>query len=244
MQAAARGAAPELLRFEIEARSVRPAADGGPIDPPVVQRKAAMRTDVVHSKHPLSHAKHSDPVPADLDGHAAPVGKALGGSDRHLRHGGTIAPRRETSQGVARKPEPAAGSKEDPIAAAPGLLTAAAPVCFKGGTTTEPETATPPPYATGSQRWRLPGLFRVRRRPCRTIYVGDSGELVTAVHVLGVPHPTGYPLYVLLGKAWTELVRVGSIAFRMSLFSSACAALACALLFLLCRRLGTGVSRR
>ena len=36
---------------------------------------------------------------------------------------------------------------------------------------------------------------------CPTIFVGDSGELVTAVHVLGIPHPTGYPLYVLLGKA-------------------------------------------
>jgi tetratricopeptide (TPR) repeat protein len=76
----------------------------------------------------------------------------------------------------------------------------------------------------------------------RTIYVGDSGELVTAVHVLGVPHPTGYPLYVLLGKLWTLLLPVGSIAFRMSLFSSACAAAACAVLFLLCRRLGIGLA--
>ena len=116
-------------------------------------------------------------------------------------------------------------------------------MCFKGGTTTEPETAN-----TSAARDRLSALalavalFCVYAAgACRTIYVGDSGELVTAVHVLGVPHPTGYPLYVLLGKAWTELVRVGSIAFRMSLFSSACAALACALLFLLCRRLGTGV---
>ena len=47
---------------------------------------------------------------------------------------------------------------------------------------------------------------------CRSIYVGDSGELVTAAHVLGVPHPTGYPLYVLLGKLWTLLVPFGSVA--------------------------------
>lgn len=72
----------------------------------------------------------------------------------------------------------------------------------------------------------------------RTIYVGDSGELVTAVHVLGVPHPTGYPLYVLLGKLWTLLVPVGSVAFRMSLFSAAAAAVACGLLFALARRTG------
>ncbi len=70
-----------------------------------------------------------------------------------------------------------------------------------------------------------------------TIYVGDSGELVTAVDVLGIPHPTGYPLYVLLGKLWTLLVPLGSIAYRMSLFSAACAALACALVYRAARRL-------
>src|SRR2546428_11422613 len=72
---------------------------------------------------------------------------------------------------------------------------------------------------------------------CRTIYVGDSGELVTAVHLLGIPHPSGYPLYILLGKLWTVLIPTGSIAFRMSLFSASAAAAACSLLFLLCRRL-------
>jgi tetratricopeptide (TPR) repeat protein len=75
---------------------------------------------------------------------------------------------------------------------------------------------------------------------CPTIYVGDSGELVTAAYTLGIPHPSGYPLYVLLGKAWTELVRVGSIAYRMSLFSAAAAAAACGLLHLLARREGLG----
>jgi hypothetical protein len=72
---------------------------------------------------------------------------------------------------------------------------------------------------------------------CPTIYVGDSGELVTAVHLLGIPHPTGYPAYVLLGKLWTLLLPFGSIAWRMSLFSAACGASACALLFFLLRRL-------
>jgi hypothetical protein len=72
---------------------------------------------------------------------------------------------------------------------------------------------------------------------CPTIYVGDSGELVAAVDVLGVPHPTGYPLYVLLGKLWTLLVPIGSVAYRMSLFSAATAAAACALLYRLCRAL-------
>jgi tetratricopeptide (TPR) repeat protein len=75
---------------------------------------------------------------------------------------------------------------------------------------------------------------------CRTIYVGDSGELVTAVYVLGIPHPSGYPLYVLLGKLWTLLVPLGSIAFRMSLFSAAMGALAVAIAHWTLRRLGVG----
>ena len=81
------------------------------------------------------------------------------------------------------------------------------------------------------------GLFAIYAAGASpTIYVGDSGELVTAVHLLGIPHPTGYPLYVLLGKLWTLLVPFGSIAWRMSLFSAACAAAASAALFLLARR--------
>jgi tetratricopeptide (TPR) repeat protein len=75
---------------------------------------------------------------------------------------------------------------------------------------------------------------------CRTIYVGDSGELVAAVHTLGIPHPSGYPLYVLLGKLWTLVVPVGSVAFRMSLFSALCAAFAVALVFLAARALSLG----
>ena len=72
----------------------------------------------------------------------------------------------------------------------------------------------------------------------RTIYVGDSGELVAAVHTLGIPHPSSYPLYVLLGKLWTVLVPIGSIAFRMSLFSAACAACAASGIYLVGRQLG------
>ena len=72
---------------------------------------------------------------------------------------------------------------------------------------------------------------------CPSIYVGDSGELVAAVHTLGIPHPSGYPLYVLLGKLWTLALPVGSVAYRMSLFSAACGALTVALVHSACRRL-------
>ena len=73
---------------------------------------------------------------------------------------------------------------------------------------------------------------------CPTIYVGDSGELVAAVHTVGIPHPSGYPLYVLTGKLFTLVVPLGSVAYRMSLFSAVFAAGAVGLLYTAARRAG------
>ncbi len=75
---------------------------------------------------------------------------------------------------------------------------------------------------------------------CPSIYVGDSGELVAAAYTLGVPHPSGYPLYVLLGKLWTLCLPFGSVAQRMSWFSVVAAAGAVGALYYLARRLELG----
>jgi hypothetical protein len=56
----------------------------------------------------------------------------------------------------------------------------------------------------------------------------DSGDLATAVAVGGVPHPPGYPTYLLMGEIFKRLP-VGDIAYRLNLLSAACAALAVAL---------------
>ncbi|MEM8934647.1 MAG: DUF2723 domain-containing protein, partial [Acidobacteriota bacterium] len=63
------------------------------------------------------------------------------------------------------------------------------------------------------------------------------GELVAAAATLGIPHPSGYPLYVLLGKLWTLIVPYGSIAWKMSLFSAVCAAVTVTLTVSIARRL-------
>jgi len=51
----------------------------------------------------------------------------------------------------------------------------------------------------------------------------DSGELSAAGAGLGIPHPTGFPLYAVLARL-ASLVPIGEIAFRISLLSSLCAA--------------------
>jgi len=53
----------------------------------------------------------------------------------------------------------------------------------------------------------------------------DSAELSASGIGLGVPHPTGFPLYCALAKA-ASLVPIGELAFRINLLSALCAALA------------------
>jgi 4-amino-4-deoxy-L-arabinose transferase-like glycosyltransferase len=54
----------------------------------------------------------------------------------------------------------------------------------------------------------------------------DIGEMDTVPYILGIAHPPGFPLYTLVGWAFTHLVPVGSVAWRMSLLSGLAMALA------------------
>src|SRR3954447_21895470 len=69
------------------------------------------------------------------------------------------------------------------------------------------------------------------------LLLGDGAEFQTLAATLGMAHPTGYPIYLLLGKLFTWLP-IGTTAYRVNLLSACAAALALALLYLLGRRLG------
>jgi hypothetical protein len=58
----------------------------------------------------------------------------------------------------------------------------------------------------------------------------DTGEFQTVTYVLGIAHPTGYPLYTIIGKLFGTLLPIGGWAWRMNLMSSLSAATAAALL--------------
>ncbi len=62
---------------------------------------------------------------------------------------------------------------------------------------------------------------------------GDSAEFQMAAWLGGFAHPTGYPLYLMLGWLWTHLVPLRDPAFRMNLFSAVCGAVAVGLFSLL-----------
>ncbi|MCL4265639.1 MAG: DUF2723 domain-containing protein [Anaerolineae bacterium] len=54
-------------------------------------------------------------------------------------------------------------------------------------------------------------------------FSSDGGELITAAVTWGVPHPPGYPTYVLLGHLWSWLP-LGTAVYRFNLFSAVCVA--------------------
>ena len=65
----------------------------------------------------------------------------------------------------------------------------------------------------------------------------DTPKFQFIGYVLGIPHPPGYPLYVLLSHAFVALP-IGTIAYRANLFSAVMAALACSLVYVIGRQLG------
>ncbi len=51
----------------------------------------------------------------------------------------------------------------------------------------------------------------------RDVGSADTFEFQVSAPTLGIAHPTGYPLYLLLGKIWTMLPFVSSIAMRLNI---------------------------
>ncbi|HUU53617.1 MAG TPA: DUF2723 domain-containing protein [Armatimonadota bacterium] len=62
-----------------------------------------------------------------------------------------------------------------------------------------------------------------------TVLADDSAELVTAAHVLGIPHPTGYPLYLLLARLF-DLLPFAAPPVRVGLLSALCGAASAAVI--------------
>jgi hypothetical protein len=63
------------------------------------------------------------------------------------------------------------------------------------------------------------------------VFSWDSAELTLGIYTQGIVHATGYPLYLLLGRAFTLLPLSADFAVRANLFSAVCGALTVALLY-------------
>jgi hypothetical protein len=74
-----------------------------------------------------------------------------------------------------------------------------------------------------------------------TVTFWDAGEFIAAARTLGIPHPPGTPLFVLIAHAWGKLVPIGEWAYRTNLLSALFSASAAGLFFLVVHRSMQGV---
>src|SRR5437016_10558110 len=68
----------------------------------------------------------------------------------------------------------------------------------------------------------------------------DTSEYISAAYVLGLPHPPGNPLFVLLAHVMGLLPIAPTFAMRVNVFAAACSAVAAAMWFLVTERVLVG----
>ncbi|MDP6533110.1 MAG: DUF2723 domain-containing protein [Candidatus Marinimicrobia bacterium] len=66
-----------------------------------------------------------------------------------------------------------------------------------------------------------------------TVSYWDCGEFIATSYTMGVPHPPGSPMFLLLGRIFTMIPFNADIAYRMNLMSPVMSALAVMLLYLI-----------
>jgi hypothetical protein len=95
-----------------------------------------------------------------------------------------------------------------------------------------------PPYlAAGLAMLGVFVLYAITLAP--TTQFWDTSEYIATAHILGIPHPPGNPLFVVLARAWDILLEPTglSVAVRINLFSATMSALAHGCWFLLAHRI-------
>ncbi len=102
-------------------------------------------------------------------------------------------------------------------------------------TTSKPELDYRPSYLAATIAGVLVFLlYLVTLAPSTAMW--DTSEYIAAAYTLGLPHPPGNPLFVLLGRVMSLLPIAGSVAMRINIFAAACSAVAAAMWFLTTER--------
>ena len=63
-------------------------------------------------------------------------------------------------------------------------------------------------------------LYTITTAPGIVSFFDDTLEFQVVIPTFAIAHPTGYPLYTLLGGIWTRLLPIGAWAWRLNLLSA------------------------
>jgi hypothetical protein len=98
-----------------------------------------------------------------------------------------------------------------------------------------PTAGARPPYGLAGLLFLVVfGIYVVTIAP--TTQFWDTSEYIAAAKVLGIPHPPGNPLFVLLAHVWGMIPLVEHYALRINFFAAFTSALASGFLFLVAER--------
>src|SRR5688500_9842645 len=99
----------------------------------------------------------------------------------------------------------------------------------------------PPPYDPPYRAAVLAGaavfvLYLITLSPSTAFW--DTSEYIATAHILGIPHPPGNPLFVVLARVWSLLLAPSGldVAVRVNLFAAATSAAAAGFFFLVAHR--------
>jgi len=101
----------------------------------------------------------------------------------------------------------------------------------------ETESYRPPYLVAGLAALAVWSLYVLTLAPTTAFW--DTSEYIATAHILGIPHPPGNPLFVILARSWDILLSPTGlpVAVRINLFSATMSALAHGFWFLLAHRI-------
>src|SRR5215813_10013167 len=82
------------------------------------------------------------------------------------------------------------------------------------------------------------GLYLVTLAPSTAMW--DTSEYIAAAYTLGLPHPPGNPLFVIIGRVFSILPIASSIAVRINILAAICSAVSSGMWFLITERVLVG----
>lgn len=95
-----------------------------------------------------------------------------------------------------------------------------------------------PPYGTAAAVGAaIFVLYAITLAPTTAFW--DASEYIATAHILGIPHPPGNPLFVVLARVWSVLLApLGiSVAVRINLLAATTGAGAGSFMFLIAHRI-------
>src|SRR3954451_5924784 len=81
-------------------------------------------------------------------------------------------------------------------------------------------------------------LYLITLAPSTAMW--DTSEYIAAAYTLGLPHPPGNPLFVIIGRVFSILPIASSVAMRINVLAAICSAVSAGMWFLVTERVLVG----